>query len=89
VAAVSEAGPASRAPHLAAEGLVAEGYEVLLIGKQRALEGEANFEPAAEAIEEAWDGTIRRYARRWVLGGVTASAGRTRAHATAQDGCEK
>jgi hypothetical protein len=44
---------------LAAEGLIAEGYEVLLIGKQRALEGEANFEPTAKAVEEAWDGAIR------------------------------
>jgi hypothetical protein len=41
---------------------------VLLVGKQRALEGEANFEPTAEAVEEAWDGAIRRYARRWGIG---------------------
>jgi hypothetical protein len=53
---------------LAAEGLVAEGYDVLLIGKRRALEGEANFEPSAEAVEAAWDGAIRRYARRWGIG---------------------
>jgi hypothetical protein len=50
---------------LASEGLIAEGSEALLIGKARALEGEANFEPTAEAVEEAWDGAIRRYARRW------------------------
>jgi hypothetical protein len=48
--------------------LVAEGYEVLFIGKQRALEGEANVEPTADAVEEAWDGAIRRYARRRGIG---------------------
>jgi hypothetical protein len=53
---------------LAAEGLITEGYEVLLIGKAKALEGEANFEPTAEAVEEAWDGAIRRYARRCGVG---------------------
>ena len=36
---------------LAAEGHVADGYQVLLLGKQRALEGEANFEPWAEELE--------------------------------------
>ena len=40
------------------------GYEVLLIGKGKALEGEANFEAAAEAVEPAWDSAIRRYGRR-------------------------
>jgi hypothetical protein len=58
-----------RAPHLAAEGLVVAGYDLLLVGKLRALEGEANFEPSAEAVEEAWDGAIRRDARRWGAGG--------------------
>jgi hypothetical protein len=53
---------------LAAEELIAEGYEVLLIGKRRTPEGEANFEPAVEAVEEAWDGAIRRYGRRWGIG---------------------
>jgi hypothetical protein len=36
---------------LAAEARAAEGFEVLLLGKAKALEGEANFEPTAEAIE--------------------------------------
>jgi hypothetical protein len=46
------------------EGLIARGYEVLPIGNRRVLEGAANFEPAAEA----WDGAIRRDARRWGSG---------------------
>jgi hypothetical protein len=50
---------------LAAEAHVAEGYEVLLLGKGKALEGEANFEPTAESVEAAWDDAIRRYARRY------------------------
>jgi hypothetical protein len=53
---------------LAAEGHVADRFEVLLLGKAKALEGEANFEPSAEAVEAAWDGAIRRYARRWGIG---------------------
>ena len=48
---------------LAAEGHVADGYQVLLLGRQKALEGEANFEPTAEAVEAAWDGAIRGCAR--------------------------
>ena len=36
---------------LAAEGHIADGYQVLLAAKQRALEGEANFEPWAEELE--------------------------------------
>jgi hypothetical protein len=43
---------------LAAEGLTAEGYEVLLIGKQRALEGEQNFEPWAEELEGRWEAAM-------------------------------
>jgi hypothetical protein len=27
-----------------------------------------SFVPTAEAVEEAWDGAIRRYARRWGVG---------------------
>jgi hypothetical protein len=53
---------------LAAEGRVADGFEVLLLGNAKALEGEQNFEPTAEAVEEAWDGASRRYARRWGVG---------------------
>jgi hypothetical protein len=34
---------------LAAEGCVADGYQVLLIGKLRALEGEQNFEPCGDS----------------------------------------
>jgi predicted TIM-barrel fold metal-dependent hydrolase len=44
---------------LAAEGLIAEGYEVLLIGKRGGLEGEAHFEPTAEAVEEVSGGRDR------------------------------
>jgi hypothetical protein len=50
---------------LAAEGRIADGYQVLLSGRQRALEGDANFGPSAKAVEAAWDGAIRRYARHW------------------------
>ena len=45
---------------LAVEGHAADGYQVLLLGRQKALEGEANFEPWADAVEAAWDGAIRR-----------------------------
>ena len=38
---------------LAAEGHVAGGYQVLLLGNQRALEGEGNFEPWAEGWKGA------------------------------------
>ena len=57
-----------QAVDLAAEGDRADGYQVLLLGKAKALEGEANFEPSAEAVGAAWDGAIRRYARRWDIG---------------------
>jgi len=53
---------------LAAEDRITEGFEVLLLGKAKALEGEANFEPFAEAVGAAWDGAIRRYARRYGVG---------------------
>jgi hypothetical protein len=53
---------------LAAEGRIADGYEVLLLRRQKALEDEANFAPSADAVEAAWDGAIRRYARRWGVG---------------------
>ena len=49
---------------LAAGGRATEGFEVLLLGEAKALEGEATFEPSAEAVEAAWDSAIRRYARR-------------------------
>ena len=53
---------------LAAESRVAEGYRVLLRGRQTALEGEQNFEPWAEELEGRWDDAIRRYARRYGVG---------------------
>jgi hypothetical protein len=49
--------------NLVAEGRTADGYEVLLLGRQKALEGEATSEPTAEGVEAAWNGTIRRYGR--------------------------
>jgi hypothetical protein len=53
---------------LAAEGHIADGYQVLLLGKQRALEGEANFEPCAEELDRRWDAAIERYADRYGVG---------------------
>ena len=53
---------------LAAEGRPADGYEMLLLGKAKALEGAANFEPMAGAVEAAWDSAIRCYAQRWGIG---------------------
>jgi len=53
---------------LAAEGHVADGYQAFLFGKQRALEGEANFEPWAEELEGRWDAAIERYADRYGVG---------------------
>jgi hypothetical protein len=53
---------------LAADGLVADGYRVLLIGRQRALEGEQNFEPWAEELEGRWDAALERYADRYGVG---------------------
>jgi hypothetical protein len=38
---------------LAAEGHVADGYQVLLIGEQRALEGEAKIKPSEKARPHA------------------------------------
>jgi len=37
--------------NLATDGHIADGYQMLLLGKQKALEGEANFEPWAEERE--------------------------------------
>jgi hypothetical protein len=48
---------------------VAGGYQVLLIGKQRALEGEQNLDPWAEEVEGRWDATLERCAARWGVGG--------------------
>jgi len=53
---------------LAAEGQVADGYQVLLLGKQRALEGEASLEPWAEKLEGRWDAALERYADRYGVG---------------------
>jgi len=53
---------------LAADGRVADGYQVLLLGKQKALEGDANSEPTAEAVEAAWNVAIRGCARRYGVG---------------------
>jgi hypothetical protein len=41
---------------------------MLPLGKHGSLESEANLEPSAEAVEDAWDGAIGRYARRWGIG---------------------
>ena len=41
---------------------------MLRIGKQRALEGEQNFEPWAEELEGRWDAALERYAARWGVG---------------------
>jgi hypothetical protein len=49
---------------LAADGRVPDGYQVLLLGKQKALDGEANFEPWAEELEGRWDAALGRYAAR-------------------------
>jgi hypothetical protein len=49
---------------LAAEGQVADGHQVLLLGKQKALDGEASFEPWAEELEGRWDAALERYAAR-------------------------
>src|SRR4051794_36192265 len=53
-----------QAVDLAAQGHVADGFEVLLIAKQRALEGEQNFEPWAGELEGRWDAALQRYAAR-------------------------
>ena len=49
---------------LAADGQVADGYQVLLLGKQKALEGDANFELRLRKLEGRWDaaGAICAYA---------------------------
>ena len=62
------AGPRRAAGCLAAEGHVPDGYQVLLLGRQRALEGEANFAPSAEELEGRWDAAIERYADRYGVG---------------------
>jgi hypothetical protein len=49
---------------LPAEGLVADGYELLLIGKLGALAGDQNFEPWAEEPEGRWDAALQRCAAR-------------------------
>jgi hypothetical protein len=53
---------------LAHAGQVADGYQVLLIGKARSLEGEKNFEAWAEELDRLWSGAIERYAERWGVG---------------------
>jgi hypothetical protein len=53
---------------LAADGRVPDGYQVLLLGQQKALEGEANFEPWAEEMEGRWDAALERYADRYGVG---------------------
>ena len=40
----------------------------VLVGKGKALEGRANFEPTTEAVEAAWDDAIRRFARLYGVG---------------------
>src|SRR6184192_2658928 len=66
---------------LAGQGEIAEGYRVLLRGRQAALEGEQNFEPWAEEMEGRWDAAINGgrasvpvpHSRFWVAYGVGAS----------------
>jgi hypothetical protein len=53
---------------LAADGRVADGYQVLLLGKQKALEGEAIFEPWAEELEGRWVAALERYGARYGVG---------------------
>jgi hypothetical protein len=53
---------------LAADGRVADGYQVLLLGKQKALEGEGIFEAWAEELEGRWDAALERYAVRYGVG---------------------
>jgi hypothetical protein len=48
--------------------LAADGYQVLLLGKQKALEGKANFEPWAEELEGRWDAALERYAAPYGAG---------------------
>jgi hypothetical protein len=38
---------------------------VLLLGKQKALEGAANCEPWAEELEGRWDEALERFAARY------------------------
>jgi hypothetical protein len=49
---------------LALDGDPAAGYEVLLPVPARALDGERNFEPWAEALERSWDQAVERFAGR-------------------------
>jgi len=46
-----EVSAVAKACDLAAEGRVADDYQVLLLGKQRVSEGEPNCEPWAEGLE--------------------------------------
>ena len=41
---------------------------MLLLGKQKALEGAANVEPWAKELEDRWDHAIRRYVDRCGVG---------------------
>src|SRR5439155_19370576 len=49
---------------LAADDHAEEGYQVLVLGKQKALEGKVNVEPWAKELEDRWDHAIRRYVDR-------------------------
>jgi len=53
---------------LAGQGEIAEGYRVLVRGRQTALEGEARFEPWAEELEGRWNAALERYAGRYGIG---------------------
>jgi len=41
---------------------------LLILGKQKALEGEANSKPWAKELEVRWDHAIRRYTDRCGVG---------------------
>jgi hypothetical protein len=51
----------------------AAGYVALITGRARALEGERNYVPWAEALEGRWDQAGERVAAKW---GDRAGAGR-------------
>ncbi len=53
---------------LAADGHAADGYQLLLLGKHKALEDAARGEPWAKELEERWDHAIRRYVDRCGMG---------------------
>jgi hypothetical protein len=61
-------GAVAEAVTLAQEGDPAAGYEVLLTGKLRALEGGRNWEPLAEELEERWERAVGRFTRRSGIG---------------------